>query len=167
MTDLADSPLWLIAGTVLLALLLSVVPLPGPLALYRPEWLALVVIYWCLTSPERFGPGAAWTCGIVMDALHGTLLGENALALLLLSFFALRFRLQVRVFPILQQSLTVALLLALHTFILIWIDGVSDVAIGGVTRLWPVLVSALAWPLVVLGLDRVRERSGNGARVPG
>ena len=167
MTDLANSPLWLIAGTVLLALLLSVVPLPGPLALYRPEWLALVVIYWCLTSPERFGPGAAWTCGIVMDALHGTLLGENALALLLLSFFALRFRLQVRVFPILQQSLTVAMLLALHTFILIWIDGVADVAIGGVTRLWPVLVSALAWPLVVLGLDRVRERSGNGAHVPG
>jgi len=30
-----------------------------------------------------------------------------------------------------------------------------------------VLASAIAWPLVVLGLDRVRERNGNGAHVPG
>jgi rod shape-determining protein MreD len=167
MTDLADSPFWLIAATVLFALLLSVVPLPGPLALYRPEWLALVVIYWCLTNPERFGPGVAWTCGIVMDALHGTLLGQNALALLLISSLALRFRLQVRIFPIAQQSLTVALLLAVHTFVLIWIDGVADADIGGFTRLWPVLVSTFAWPFVVLGLDHVRERNGNGAHVPG
>lgn len=167
MTDLADSPFWLIAGTVLVALLLSVMPLPGALALYRPEWLALVVIYWCLTCPERFGPGVAWTCGIVMDALHGTLLGQNALALLIISFLALRFRLQVRIFPIAQQSLTVALMLAVHTFVLIWIDGVADVTIGGVARLWSVLASAIAWPLVVLGLDRLRDRNGNGAHVPG
>jgi cell shape-determining protein MreD len=73
----------------------------------------------------------------------------------------------VRIFPILQQSFTVALLLAVHAFILIWIDGVVGVAIGGVTRGWPVLASALAWPLVVLGLDWVRERSGNGEHVPG
>jgi len=167
MTDLTDSPRWLIVVTVLSALVLSVLPMPALLEPYQPDWLALVVIYWCLTTPERFGPGAAWTCGIVMDALHGTLLGQHALALLLVSCLALRFRLQVRIFPILQQSFTVALLLAVHAFILIWIDGVVGVAIGGVTRGWPVLASALAWPLVVLGLDWVRERSGNGEHVPG
>lgn len=167
MTDLADSPWWLIVVTVLSALVLSVLPMPELLEPYQPNWLALVVIYWCLTTPERFGPGAAWSCGIVMDALHGTLLGQHALALLLIACLALRFRLQVRIFPILQQSFTVALLLAVHAFILIWIDGVAGVAIGGVARAWPVLASMLAWPLVVLGLDWVRERSGNGEHVPG
>jgi len=167
MTDLADSPWWLIVVTVLSALVMTVLPVPELLEPYQPDWLALAVIYWCLTTPERFGPGAAWTCSIVMDALHGTLLGQHALALLLMSCLALRFRLQVRIFPILQQSFTVALLLAVHGFLLIWIDGVAGVAIGGVARAWPVLASALAWPLVVLGLDWVRERSGNGEHVPG
>jgi rod shape-determining protein MreD len=167
MTDMANSPAWLIVLTIISALVLNVLPVPGGLEAYQPEWLALVVVYWCLTSPERFGPGAAWTCGIMMDALRGTLLGQHALALLVIAFLALRFRLQVRVFPILQQSITVAVLLAVHTFLLIWVDGVANVPIGGTERVWPVLSSALAWPLLVFGLDRVRERSGNGDHVPG
>jgi rod shape-determining protein MreD len=167
MTDLADSPWWLIFTTVASALVLSILPLPAPFATYEPEWLALIVIYWCLTTPERFGPGAAWTCGIVMDALHGTLLGQHALALLLIAFLALRFRLQVRVFPIFQQSITVAVLIALQLFVLIWIDGILGIGIGGLTRAWPVLASALAWPFIAVGLDWTRMRSGNGEHVPG
>jgi rod shape-determining protein MreD len=167
MKDMADSPWWLIFTTIASALMLSILPLPSPFAAYEPEWLALIVVYWSLTTPERFGPGAAWTCGIVMDALHGTLLGQHALALLLISFLALRFRLQVRVFPIVQQSITVAMLVAMHTFALIWIDGIIDVEIGGVSRAWPVLASALAWPFIVVGLDWARVRSGNGEHVPG
>jgi rod shape-determining protein MreD len=167
MTDTAWAPWWVIICTVLGALFLSVMPMPAPIEHYQPEWLALVVVYWCLTTPERFGPGTAWACGLVMDALSGTLLGEHALALLLLAFLALRFRLQVRVFPIIQQSITVALLLAVHAFVLFWVDGVAGVYSGVTSRAWPVLVSALAWPFLVLGLGWLCTRSGNGQRVPG
>jgi rod shape-determining protein MreD len=167
MTDSANAPWWLIAATVVAALVAAVVPLPAPIDAYQPEWLALVVCYWCLTAPERFGPGTAWTCGIVMDALRGSLLGEHALALLLVAFLALRFRLQVRVFPIVQQSLTVAVLLVVHAFVIVWIEGATGLATGVTERAWAVVVSALVWPVIVLAIDHARARSGSGDRVPG
>lgn len=167
MTDSTTAPWWLIGATVVCALVASVVPLPDAIEPYQPEWLALVVCYWCLTAPERCGPGTAWTCGIVMDVLRGSLLGEHALALLLVAFLALRFRLQVRVFPIVQQSLTVAVLLAVHAFVIVWIEGATGVAIGVTERAWAVVASALAWPFLVLAIDHVRVRSGAADRVPG
>ena len=128
MTDTTYAPWWLIVTSVVAALVASVMPLPAPLEPYQPEWLALVVVYWCLTTPERFGPGTAWVCGIVMDALRGSLLGEHALALLIVACFTLYLRLQVRVFPIVQQSIAVVFLMAAHAFVLFWVDGVAGIA---------------------------------------
>ena len=44
-----------IVATFLVALLLTVVPLPDWLRPARPDWVGLVLIYWCLALPERVG----------------------------------------------------------------------------------------------------------------
>ena len=44
-------------ASVLLALLLALVPLPASLDALRPYWLALLVAYWVLESPERVADG--------------------------------------------------------------------------------------------------------------
>lgn len=46
----------LILATLLVAFALALWPLPGSLAYFRPNWLALVLCYWLLESPDR----SAW-----------------------------------------------------------------------------------------------------------
>ncbi|MBT8422020.1 MAG: rod shape-determining protein MreD [Gammaproteobacteria bacterium] len=154
--------------TVLLSLLaglvLTLTPLPGWLQPWRPSWIALVIIYWLIYEPRRVGMMTAWISGLMLDTLRGVLLGQHALALVVISFFALRFHLRIRVFPIGQQTATVFMLIALHEFLLYWVDGVSGEP-GGDWRRWlSVMSSAAVWPVVTLILNRFRlENRHTGA----
>lgn len=137
------------ALSVLLALALSVVPLPHTLDPWRPAWLAMVVIYWVLRRPERMGPIIAWACGLMLDALHGTWLGQHALAVLVTCALAHRFRLRMRVSPISQQVMSVAFLVAIYEFILMWVDGIAGTPTGGIARFASVATVVAIWPLFV------------------
>jgi len=59
---------WLILLTFVAAMMLTIVPLPELLRQFRPEWAALVLMYWCMALPHRIGigigwkPGYLWTC---------------------------------------------------------------------------------------------------------
>ena len=50
---------WVLPVSVALALLLGLVPLPALLQPLRPYWLALVLTYWVIETPDRTGPGWA------------------------------------------------------------------------------------------------------------
>ncbi|HET7134120.1 MAG TPA: rod shape-determining protein MreD, partial [Gammaproteobacteria bacterium] len=83
--------------------------------------------------------------GLALDALTGALLGQHALALLVVVYIAERFHLRLRVFPVSQLALTVLVLLGLYEFILFWIDGVADRTVPLIERWAPPLVGTLAW----------------------
>ena len=76
--------------TLLIALFLMVMPLPEWIRPFRPEWVTLVVIYWCLALPSRVNIGIAWIMGLIVDVLTGTLLGQHALAMAIVAFFTVR-----------------------------------------------------------------------------
>ena len=83
----AMTPRWLsttltIAISVMIALVLTIIPLPEWGEALRPAWVALVVFYWVLALPERFNIGWAWLTGLLLDALTGSLLGAHALVLM-------------------------------------------------------------------------------------
>ena len=75
-----------ISLTLLLGMVLSVLPLPDfvppELGFVRPDWVAMVLIYWILALPHRVGLITAWIAGLGMDVLLGTLLGQHALSYL-------------------------------------------------------------------------------------
>ncbi|MDO5505842.1 MAG: rod shape-determining protein MreD [Pseudoxanthomonas suwonensis] len=102
---------WALPVSVLVALLLGLLPLPGTLQPLRPYWLALVVLYWLLEAPERVGLGFAFLAGLIADLAWGGLLGEQSLRLLVMAFILDRFRSQVRFFPLPQQMLVIGGLL--------------------------------------------------------
>lgn len=102
---------WLLPVSVLLALLLGLLPLPAVLQPYRPFWLALVVAYWVIETPERTGLGFAFGVGLGADLAFGGLLGEQALRLVVMTFILQRFRSQLRFFPVAQQALAIGGLL--------------------------------------------------------
>ena len=149
---------WVIVATYLAALLLSIWPLPDWAQPFRPAWLLLTTVYWCLFLPHRVGLLVTFVAGILMDALTGSLLGEHALALLLVAWFTLKLHLQIRVYPWWQQTLTVLGLTLLYRFVLFWIDGIQGYTQGMLLRWMPVLITTLLWPWVLQLLNLLQQR---------
>lgn len=139
------------------ALLLQMFALPDWAEALRPDWVALVLIYWCIALPERVGVGSGWIIGLILDVANGALLGQNALALAIVAYLALRLHQRIRLFPLWQQSVSVLLLITLHLMLVLWIKG----AVGQSAETWaywlPALTSMLAWPLVFLILRGLRR----------
>lgn len=141
------------------ALVLSVLPLPESVAPFRPDFVVLVFLYWSLLSARSFGLLAAFWAGLVLDTLSGALLGEHALALLLIVYLSQRFYLRIRVFPVSQLTLTVMGLLSLYEFMLFWIDGVAGRTVPIIERWGPVVSGTLLWMIVLLLLERGRQQA--------
>ena len=151
-----------VIGTLFVGLLLSIMPLPDILAPFRPDWLALLTIFWAMQLPRTWSVGSAWIIGIILDVSYGTLLGQHALALCVIVFITVRFHLLMRVFPLSQLSATVFALLALYQFLLFWINGVASVAAPTVAYWAPVVTGTLIWPFLYMFLSGVRYRARAG-----
>lgn len=144
--------------STVIALLLTIAPLPHVLSVARPDWVLLLVIYWSLNAPMVAGLSYAWLCGLLVDALVGTLIGEHALALVLVAALAHRFQLRIRIFPILHQAVTVLMLVMVYHFLLFWIDGVVGNSFNSWLRIVPILVGGALWPVLVAVLDTANRR---------
>ena len=80
---------WIVWLTFAIGLLLSVSPLPQFMEILRPLWLALLLAFWSLNLPHKVGMVTAMFLGLAEDVLYGTLLGQNALILTLITFLVL------------------------------------------------------------------------------
>jgi len=149
---------WALPVSLLLAILLELLPLPELLRPLRPYWPALVLAYWLLELPERVGPGMAFVIGLLGDLAYGSLLGEQALRLVVLAFILERFRARLRFFPMSQQALAIGVLLLNDQVI---VSAIQTVA-GMPARPWGVwlgpLVGLVLWPPLCLALDLARAR---------
>lgn len=148
--------------TFIVGLMLTVMPLADTVEPFRPDWLALVVIFWAMQLPRTWSVGSAWIIGIVLDVSYGTLLGQHALALCVVAFATVRFHLLMRVFPLSQLSATIFALLALYQFILFWVNGVAGVSAPTITYWAPVITGTLIWPFLFMFLSGVRYSSRSG-----
>jgi len=144
--------------TIVVSLMLMVVPLPDWATPYRPDWVALTLIYWAMMMPRTWSVGSAWIIGIVLDVAQATILGQHALALCLIVFVTVRFHLLMRVFPMQQLTATVFAILALYQFVLFWINGVAGVDVPAVNYWGPVITGTILWPVAVMLLRGVRTQ---------
>mgnify|MGYP001819090364 FL=1 len=149
-----------VIGTMFVGLMLSIMPLPESIAAFRPDWLALLAIFWAMQLPRTWSVGTAWIVGIILDVSYGTLLGQHALALCVIVFITVRFHLLMRVFPLSQLTATIFALLALYQFLLFWINGVASVSAAAATYWAPVITGTLIWPFLYMFLSGVRYRAG-------
>lgn len=141
------------------AIILSIMPGPAWAEPFRPDWVDLVLIYWCLALPQRVGIGIGWTAGLVLDVLYGSLLGQQALAKALIAFITLKLHLQIRMFPRWQQAVTVFVLIALSDLLVFWIRGATGHAVNTWTYWVPSLVSMALWPWIFVILRDIRRRA--------
>ncbi len=144
--------------SLIVALMLAIAPMPEWAAPFRPDWVALALLYWGMTFPQNYSVGSAWVTGLVLDVAQGTLLGQHALALSIVMYVTVKFHLQLRQFPVLQLVATVFAILALYQFILFWINGVAGIAAPAITYWGPVIGGVIIWPLFSMVLNNVRQR---------
>lgn len=149
---------WVLPISLLLALLLGMMPLPEMLQALRPYWLAVVLAYWLLETPERVGLGVAFALGLLADLAFGGLLGEQALRLVVLAFILDRFRARLRFFPMSQQTLTVGALLLNDRVISSVLHMVMGVPQSPPAYWLGPLLGMLLWPPLHLLLDSLRLR---------
>ncbi len=150
----------IIALSFIAALALTVAPMPDWLAPLRPEWVLLVLIYWCMALPERIGVGIAWLTGLLLDVLRSGLLGQHALSLAIVAYITLQLYQRLRIFPLWQQAFSVFILVLLHLMLQLWIKGISGQHTDAWTALLPAFTSTLLWPFVFLLLRGLRRRFG-------
>jgi rod shape-determining protein MreD len=147
---------WVLPASVALALLLGLVPLPALLQPLRPYWLALVLTYWVIETPDRAGLGFAFCIGLLADLLYGGILGEQALRLVVMAFILQRFRARIRFFPLSQQALAIGGLLVNDRIIDAAIHLFAAEPLLPWSYWWAPLLGMLLWlPLYVL-LDALR-----------
>ncbi|NNJ95355.1 MAG: rod shape-determining protein MreD [Halobacteria archaeon] len=144
--------------TFVVALLLTIVPLPEWARYARPDWVGLVLIYWCLALPDRVGVITGWFAGLLVDLVTGTILGQHALSLTIVAYLTQRLHQRIRLFPILQQAFTVMILLILHQLLALWISRIIGRP-GAPWYFWaPSLLGLLLWPVVFVLLRNMRHR---------
>lgn len=143
--------------SIIVALMLTALPMPDWAAVWRPAWVGLVIIYWCMALPSRIGILVAWFSGILLDVLAGTLLGQHALALSVVAFITLQFYRQVRVLPLWQQGITIFGLVFVHQVLVLWINGIQGMPVP-VSAYWASpLISMVLWPWVFIVLRDIRR----------
>jgi rod shape-determining protein MreD len=145
-----------IAITLFVAMLLTIIPLPGVIEPLRPYWVALVLIFWCLETQGIITLGAAFLLGIILDLLTGSLLGMHALGLVIITYLVTRFRPRLRFFPPWQQALSVLALLINDRIIVVWIISLRGESMPPAAYWLAPVIGMLVWPWLFLLLDRYR-----------
>jgi rod shape-determining protein MreD len=154
---------WFVAVTLIIALLLNLLPHgEGGLSL-RPDFLALVLLYWCIQAPRYVGVGIAWLMGVAMDVGDATLFGQHALAYAFLAYGAEYFRRRVLRFPLWQQAAQVAVLLVLCAALVLLVRVVGGAPMPRWTYFLPALVGALLWPIVSVLLQQPQRPARSSA----
>lgn len=144
--------------TFIIALVLTVFPLPEWARELRPQWVSLVLIYWCLALPQRIGVFSGFLVGIVVDVLTGTLLGQHALAYSVIAFLALKLHQRVRVFPLIQQAMIVFLLLLAERLLTMWVMGAIHLPPPSLWYWFPPVLGMFLWPWVFAILRETRRQ---------
>jgi rod shape-determining protein MreD len=139
---------WVIGFSLLVSLLLSVAPMPSFMEVGRPLWPALLLTYWTLALPQRVGMTTAWIVGIAQDVLYGSLLGQNALVLALVTFLVLNLHQRLRMFPMWQQSMVLMVVFGLAQLVQLWLNALTGSRPPTLAFVLPALVSALLWPWI-------------------
>src|SRR5436309_2597403 len=135
-----------IVGSFALALFHNFLPWPD--LRFVPDFVALVLAFWCVRQPRLVGLGVGWIIGLFTDAGNGVLLGQHALAYSLLAFLSVWLSRRILWFRLPQQVLHVVLLMLVTQGVLLLVRLGSGAGFPG----WPIwvgqLLGAILWPIL-------------------
>jgi len=148
---------WVIIASFGFAALLTIIPLPSWAIFWRPDFLALTLIYWCIALPQRVGVFSGWLVGFLKDVLLASLLGLYALSLTFIAFVSISAYRRLRAFPYHQQMFLVFIMLLAVQLPSLWMRGLQTNSLFDFSFMYSALSSTLIWPLVSRVLRHVQH----------
>jgi rod shape-determining protein MreD len=133
-------------SSLVVALLVNMVPVGR--AVWMPDLLALVIVFWGVHQPTRVGIGAAFVFGLCMDVHQSAMLGQHALSYTTLGFFAITIHRRLLWYPVLSQALQVLPLFALSQLIEVVTRHDRRRCVPGLGGADLARIEAALWPLV-------------------
>ncbi len=128
---------------------LDIVPMPHFFEVMRPNWTLMVVLFWSLHLPTKFGVGSAWFAGMLLDISKSFIWGMHGFIFSILCYLIKRHYQWIRELTLPEQTILVPAIFIIQSLIITWINGILGNAIPSII-LWimPILVSSLVWPLI-------------------
>ena len=154
---------WFIALSLIVALLANFLPTAAwP---WLPDWVALVLVFWCVREPRHVGMGSGFVLGLAMDVADSSVLGQHALAYVLAAYAGAWLSRRILWFPIAKQALHVLPILLLVQFVQFAVRIVPGVESPGLLYFVGPFIGVLCWlPLtfvLLLPQHRPVERDEN------
>ncbi|HEX2650589.1 MAG TPA: rod shape-determining protein MreD [Burkholderiales bacterium] len=148
------------ASTILVSFALALLAnfLPWKNVMLAPDFVALVLAFWCIRQPRLVGLGAAWVLGLLTDAGNGVLMGQHALAYALLAFASITLSRRILWFPLWGQALHVAALLVFTQGVAMLVRLAAGADFPGWQILVGPLLGAFLWPIVTTVLLSPQRR---------
>ncbi len=117
--------------TLVAALLANLLPWSGTALELKPDFVALLVLYWCIEQPRKIGFVAAWLLGMFMDVADGALFGQHALSYSILAYAGIVLHRRVLGFTGTAQVTHVVLLLLMNDLIVLTIRAAAGADFPG------------------------------------
>lgn len=141
-----------IIATLVAALLLNLLPWSGWWLAMRPDFVALVLLFWCIEEPRKIGFTSAWLFGLMMDVADASLLGQHALAYSILAYAGIALHRRVQRFSVTPQVLHVIPLLLLNDLIVLAIRMLAGSDFPGLAYFAGSVIGAALWPALAVVL---------------
>ena len=129
--------------TLVLAFLLNL--LPTSYWPFFPEWVMLVVLFWSVRAPLVVGAGTAFTLGLLMDVVDGSLMGQHALAYVLISYAGRILSARILWLPLKQQVMHVLPILLAGALIEVLVRWFAGDEFPGALYLLRPAITGLLW----------------------
>lgn len=126
-----------IIGTIAVAMILSIVELPQSIVGFRPDFVALILIFWSYHRPKIVGLTTAFVVGLLTDVLFFGILGQHAAAKIMIAYLAVRMSNMEQRSPqdVYVVSVCVLGMLLLNTAVLRLVN-IFSLGHGGTDSLW-------------------------------
>jgi rod shape-determining protein MreD len=149
-----------IALSLFVALMLNWLPWQGLWLALRPDFVALILLYWCTHKPHRIGIGIAWIVGILADVADASVFGQHALSYTVLAFGGILLHRRIQMFDVREQPLQVFPLFLLSYAVFAFVHWMMR---GNFT--WEFflgcMTSALLWLPMSIWLQTMRRTRSN------
>jgi rod shape-determining protein MreD len=146
MSKVDTAPKSVIAISVFMAVMATLMPLPGPLMWWAPCWVLIVITHWQLYTHDSCGIVTAFFIGLWLDLALGTLLGEHSLALVVCSYAVIRFQQPIRLANLFSRTILIFFISLAYCTILLMTSALQGHVHGQWFYWFPAISTALIWP---------------------
>jgi len=130
-------------------------------AAWMPDFLSLVLVFWCVHQPRLVGIGVAFFFGVITDVHQASLLGQHALTYTALGFLAIMIHRRLLWFTVPSQAMQVLPVFVAAHALELTVRMLSGALFPGWLIVIGPIAEALLWPVFSVLLLAPQRRAPN------